>query len=400
MKRLLLLMAACAALLYAAASRPAVFADVDQILAGLSRITGLKIHKKVPSAMITRDEVNQYLKQRVKEEVKPQELRAEELALKKFGLVPPDYDLVKSTIDLLTEQAAAFYDFKKKQLFVADWASPAMQDVALVHELAHALADQNFNLERFIKAASKSDDGSLARVAVMEGQASWLMTEYMARKAGQSLANSPALVESMTRVVEAGSSEYPQFEKAPLYIRETLMFPYTAGALFQQAVFQKMGQAGFAELFRRPPVSTQQVLHPDKYFDKVTPSSPAEPQLPSSKGFSSVIDGSLGELDFSILLRQYEGKEKAAEVAPHLRGGAYRVWERKADKRAVLAFAAEWDSPETARKFLQLYQDVLRHKWKRFEPHGTGDHVEGAGDDGNFVLTLSGAVVTSLEGLP
>ena len=113
--------------------------------------------------------------------MKPEELRAEEITLKKIGFVPADFNLEQSTVDLLTEQAAAFYDYHKKKLFLTDWASSSsMQDAALVHELAHALADQHFHLERFIKKGGASDDSALARMAVMEGQATWLMTEALA----------------------------------------------------------------------------------------------------------------------------------------------------------------------------------------------------------------------------
>jgi len=399
MRRALLAAALAAAALLAAADPRALFSEIGRDLAELSRITGLKLHHQVPYDTITRQKVNEYLKQKVKEEVKPEELRAEELALKKFGFVPQDFDLVKSTVDLLTEQAAAFYDFRKKRLFVADWGSSAMQQVALVHELAHALADQNFHLERFIKAAGKSDDGSLARMAVMEGQASWLMSEVMARRMGQSLASTPGLEEQVERMAGSAGSEYPEFEKSPLYIRETLMFPYTKGMLFQHAVYRKMGQAAFSEVFRRAPQSTQQILHPEKYFERLAPAAPMAPAVP--KDFSTLAEGTVGELDHSILLRQYTGKETADEVAPRWRGGAYRIAERKTDRRAVLAYASQWDSPETARRFFALYQRVLKQKWKQMSVRRQSpEALEGSGDDGNFVLRVEGAVVSSLEGLP
>ena len=123
----------------------------------------------------------------MKDNARPEEIRAEELTLKKFGLVPQDFDLAKNTVDLLTEQAAAFYDYNKKKLFITESTPSDTQEPVLAHELSHALADQNFNLARFIRQARKSDDGSTARLAVMEGQATWLMSEYMARKSGQSL---------------------------------------------------------------------------------------------------------------------------------------------------------------------------------------------------------------------
>src|ERR1051326_8457709 len=124
--------------------------EIDSVLNELSKITGFRIRKQLPFALISRDQVNEYLKEQIKQSVKPDEIRAEEMTLKKFGFAPPDFDLKQTTIELLTEQAAAFYDFKRKKLFISDWATVNMRDVALIHELAHALADQNFPIRKFI----------------------------------------------------------------------------------------------------------------------------------------------------------------------------------------------------------------------------------------------------------
>ena len=96
--------------------------------------------------------------------------------------MPPDFNLAQNTVELLTEQAAAFYDYDKKKLFITETTSDDSQEPVLSHEIAHAIADQNYNLGKFIKAGRKSDDGATARLAVMEGQATWLMSELLARE--------------------------------------------------------------------------------------------------------------------------------------------------------------------------------------------------------------------------
>src|SRR3989442_436565 len=200
-KRVLCALAAVCVLAAGAAQQPdqrrQIFREIDRSLRELTGISGLKARKPVRYDLITRDKVNEFLKERVKEAVKPEEIRAEEITLKKLGFVPPDFNLEKATVDLLTEQAAAFYDYHKKKLFLTDWAPSGMQESALVHELAHALADQNFHLERFIRQGGKSDDSELARMAVMEGQATWLMTETLARRANQSISSNPNLLDVM-----------------------------------------------------------------------------------------------------------------------------------------------------------------------------------------------------------
>src|SRR5580692_11172293 len=64
--------------------------EIDSILKELSSITGFRIRKQLPFALITRDEVNKYVKEQIKDSVKPDEIRAEEATLKKFGFAPAD----------------------------------------------------------------------------------------------------------------------------------------------------------------------------------------------------------------------------------------------------------------------------------------------------------------------
>src|SRR3977135_525137 len=103
-------------------ARRQIFREIDRSLQELGAVSGLKAKKPIRYDLITRDKVNQFLKDRVKEAVKPEELRAEEITLKKLGFVPLDFDLEKSTVDLLTEQAAAFYDYQTQKLVLTHWA--------------------------------------------------------------------------------------------------------------------------------------------------------------------------------------------------------------------------------------------------------------------------------------
>ena len=377
-----------------------VCAQVPGITAQLTAISGMKLRHAVPCAYISKEQINQFLNKRVKEVESPEDERAEELTLKKFGLVPQDFNLAKNEVALLTEQAAAFYDYNKKKLFITDSTSSESQETVLAHELSHALADQNFNLARYIKQGRKSDDGSTARLAVMEGQATWMMSEYLARKAGGSLMDSPQAAAAMANMTDEGSGQYPVFDNQPLYLKSTLVFPYTQGMLFQNAVIQRDHLEGFGEVFRRAPVSTQQIMHPDKYFAGIEPTQPKVPETHLARGYKGLVGGTLGELEHSIMLEQYTGKERAAELAPHWRGCAFELYENKRAGRVVLLYAAEWDSEEAAGQYFAAYREVLSKKWKSMTvDSASGDLVTGRGDDGRFELRRKGATVTSVEGL-
>src|SRR5258708_3278304 len=282
-----------------APSKTAVSALISSIETDLAAITGLKFHKDVPYSVIGKAQLRAFLEARMKDAVKPEEIRAEETTLKMFGFLPPDFDLKKATVDLLTEQAAAFYDYHKKKLFILETGESTSdlhteeEKMALAHELGHALADQHFRLEKYIREGAHSDDGSSARLAVMEGQASWLMTAYLSKASTGQSEVPPGVLELMSKAVESSASQYPVFSKAPLYLRESLVFPYTSGMLFQNAVFEKLGKSAFAEVFQRPPQSTPQIIHPAKYMDHVAPEAPPLPQIPGAKPFRTVPAGPL-----------------------------------------------------------------------------------------------------------
>jgi hypothetical protein len=371
--------------------------EIDSILRELSDITGFRVRKHLPFALITRAEVNRYIEEQIKESVKPDEIRAEEATLKKFGFAPSDFDLKKTTIDLLTEQAAAFYDFKRKKLFISDWATVNMRDVALIHELAHALADQNFPIKRFLDKAADDSEGSLARQAVVEGQASWLMFEVEARRAGRTLAEESTARRFLEADTDTPEDDYPVFNNAPLYLRRTLTFPYSEGGRFQQAVFLHDGRLAFARVFRDPPVSSAQIMHPVRYFENA---GPASPDLPKPVKHTRVfIAGAMGELETRILLEQYAGPDLAERLGPKLKGSNYRIDETKPDHRLTLVYASEWSDDDAALQYFGAYGKVLRGKWKRLEiADQSADRFAGKSEDGYFVVTRDGKRVLSEEG--
>ena len=388
-----------------AESVPAVFARVNQMVAALGEITGWPVKKKVPSEILTKEKFRQYLASHIKDGDHDKETRAEEMALKMFGLVPQDFNLGRETSDLLGEQAAAFYDYKKKRLYLID-TTPAgeEQQMALVHELAHALADQQHSLGKYLNHGSPDSDESTAREAVMEGQATWLTWAYEAKQAGRKAEVPPEMLDRLTRDSD-DSAEFPVLDKTPLYMRESLLFPYNSGARFQDAVYRKLGREAFDAVFARGPVSTQQILHPVEYFDKRAP-APLDPVgiekiagKQEAKEYRGLIEGSLGELDHAVLLQQYVGEE-GKEAAEHWRGGWFRLYEHKKTQRPLLSYVSAWDSPEAARVYFELYQRVLKGKWNKMEvTSATGDEVTGIGDSGRFTVRVAGTSVMCYEGL-
>ncbi len=373
-------------------------AEVNSVLKEISAVTGFRVRKQLLFERITRDQVNDYLRQQIKHSVKPDEIRAEEVTLKEFGFAPADFDLKQTTIDLLTEQAAAFYDFQQKRLFISDWAAVNIRDQALIHELAHALADQNFPIQKYLSKAADNSEESTARQAVVEGQATWLALEVAARRNGKTLANAQTPIQLLrTEPAADDHGDFPVFNKAPLYIRKSLIFPYQDGERLQQAVFLHDGQGAFGRVFQKAPLSTAQIMHPDLYFENIAPSSP---DLPKPSGNArAFVEGPFGELDTHILLQQFVNDDVADTLAPKLRGAAYRIDEVKKSHRQMLVYVSEWNDEESASRYFEAYRKVLRGKWKKVNVEvESADRFAGKSEDGYFEVVCDGRKVVSREG--
>jgi hypothetical protein len=377
-----------------------VFQQINSIVAELAKISGLAEVHPVPYGRMTKPQLRKFLAKRIKKTLRPEEIRADETALKMFGLVPQDFDLKKSTIDLLTEQAAAFYDYDKKKLFLLNESSFSDEIDTLAHELSHALADQHFALEKFMDDNSEDDDANLARTAVVEGQASWLMFAYSLYRNHEPPPPSRQMLIDAFQGDAVDNSQYPVLKASPIYIQQSLLFPYSQGTLFFDAVYRRDGKQSFSEVFTAPPADTMQVIHPDRYFAHQESTRPRLPVIPLNSGNRVQSEGSVGEFDHEMLLWEYFDEKEAKELSPHVLGGQYKIVNDSVGQRPVLLYSSEWDSPQTARRYFAAYDHILQSKWKSDSiEKSTGTLLAGHGDSGYYIVRLKGPVLTSIEGI-
>jgi hypothetical protein len=382
-------------------SDDAVFSQIESIVKVLSELTGMREERPVPYARMSKAQLRKFLGKRIKKTLRPEEIRADELALKMFGLVPHDFDLKKSTIDLLTEQAAAFYDYDDKKLFMLEDSSVSAEITTLAHELSHALADQHFNLEKFMDEGPANDDENMARTAVVEGEASWLMIAYNLKVSGQPVEPTPEMLKTLVDSSEGSTGDYPVLKESPLYVQQSLLFPYTEGTTFFDAVYKKEGKKAFVSVFQDPPMDSAQIIHPERYFAHVKATRPELPKYHAQANEYEFSEGSVGEFDHRVLLQQYLDVKEAESLSPHLRGGDFKILGSGKGHKPVLLYASEWDSEAKAAEFFKDYRKVLSSKWKRCDVSTSrGGVFAGEGDNGFFITRLSGNVVSSVEGVP
>src|SRR5229473_3866651 len=362
-----------------------LFHSVVEILAFDSKHTGLPIKKQVKRRLTSRDEVVGYLTKHMKDE-DVKRLQRSELVLKKFGLLPRDFDLEKLLVSLLREQVAGYYDPKTKTVNLLDWVPMEEQEPVMAHELTHALQDQAINLNRWMKKGEKdlgemkkdptpedveNDEMDSAREAVIEGQAEAAMLEYELAPAGKSITDSPDLVETMEEQMSTGTDDSKVFKDAPIFLRESLTFPYSYGLKFVVTLMEKGGkEKAFAGVLANPPHTTRQVMQPETYLsgEKIEPMRVPEFQR-DFKDYLKFDIGAMGEFDVAVLVEQYAGKELSKRLYPEWRGGYYYAARPKADATASLAlmYVSRWSSAEKAAEFAGIYAQSLQKRYKKAE---------------------------------
>jgi len=358
-----------------------LFRSVDQILAFASRDSGLPIRHPVKRALVSREQAMKYIEGRMGNDQDAQRLQRSALVLKKLGLLPRDFDLQTFLLALLREQVAGYYDPKAKTVNLLDWVDADIQKPVLAHELTHALQDQDSNLDHWLKDGPRSekkdsdvqdDEAVAARQAVSEGQAMVVLTDYELEPMGKTILDAPDIVAAMKAGVTSGS---PIFESAPLYIKDSLAFPYTYGLDFERMLLQRKGkEAAFADVLQYPPLNTREVMQPAVYLagEHLPPLHPPKLEKVLGKSWQKIDVGAVGEFDISVMVEQYASEEAARQVWPQWRGGYYYATRQKnaPPGNLSLLYFSQWAVPEQATKFAGIYAQSLKKKYKQVQAVG------------------------------
>jgi hypothetical protein len=384
-----------------------LFRDVDEILHFASKDSGLPIKKEVKRRLTTRDEVVAYLEKNLAEDKDAQRLRRSELVLKKFGLLPRNFDLQTFLVALLREQIAGYYDAKTKTVNLLDWIDVEQQRPVLAHELTHALQDQFIGLEKWLKVGDtdlndkkqptatdiENDEIGEARQAVVEGQAMVVLVDYILEPMGQSILASPQIADALKETMLVGTADSPQFRDAPIFLKEELTFPYRYGLDFETELLRIGGkEKAFAATLGNPPRTTRQIMEPKTYLS----GEQLEPmRLPDFerdfKNYQRFDIGAIGEFDVAVLLDQYSGTEASHNLYPHWRGGYYYAARPKGDPSAPLSlvYVSRWSSPGKASAFAAIYAQSLTKRYKQVH-QGTSDE-KNSSDNLQKIESLTGS---------
>lgn len=341
---------------------PEFLALADEVLQEMSAITGWELKTPLKKSIRSREEIHAYVLREMDDDKDAKERYASKRSAEAFGLIPKGFDLDGFMVDLLTEQIAGLYDPKAHEFYIADWIDPEDQRTVMSHELTHALEDQHFQIEAWVKAARPNDDAEMARESVLEGSAMAAMLEYMLKEKGLKLRDLPDIDPS---IFVGDLAETPMLKKAPPFIKDSLMFPYFSGLTFSMAVLKTDGWRGFASVFARPPASTQQILRPDLYRTGKS-LAPIKLNLPDGlpgSGWTLLEENCMGEFGWKEVLKQFLDADRAGKLAPAWDGDVYATYESKDAKRLLLFARLRLNSNESAARFFGQYSEALEKKY-------------------------------------
>jgi len=270
-----------------------------------------------------------------------------------LGLVPQDMDLRRTLKGLYLEQIAGFYDPDSTTLFVLDDQPDEAIESLLVHELVHAIQDQNTDLDA-ITGPGLSNDRRAAAQAAIEGHATLVMFDFLMQGRGPSdLMDVPDFSERLGPALEAARSQSPALADAPLVLQEAVLFPYRGGVGFVEALWKERG--GRPPPFGPDlPTSTEQVLHPE-HFAGGQRDLARNVEVSVEAGWNRLYEDTLGELELGILLETV-GASRAMALGW---GGDRYVLLGDGDGHRSLAWFGVWDTEQQRDRFVRALEPRL-----------------------------------------
>jgi hypothetical protein len=334
----------------------------DEVLKQVSDLTGLEQLMPLKKTLRSRDEIRAYVIREMDDEKNPAERYGETKSAEAFGLIPKGFDLDTFMVDLLTEQIAGLYDPKAREFYIADWIPLEDQRMVMAHELTHALQDQHFQIEAWVKAVRPNDDAELAREAVLEGSAMAAMIDYLLKGTGRKVEDLPDIDPS---VFAGDLSKTPKLRQAPQFLKDALTFPYFAGLTFSAAILKPTGWNGLSAVFAKPPLSTQQIMHPALYELGRAPAAVTIPSIEKLLGpdWAKIDENVMGEFGWKEILKQFLDEERAKPVASAWQGDRYVLYQQKRTQKLVLVTRLRLDSEDHTERFWAEYSEALQKKY-------------------------------------
>jgi len=369
-----------------------LLAAFDEVLQRVISLRHLRPKATIKRAVRNRQQIRTAVLALSQDALSPAEWEAERKAMVQWGLIASDFRLKEFVLDLLTEQAAGYYDPKQRTFFIADWLPHVVQKPVMAHELVHALQDQHYDLQGHFDLVKDQSDLTLARQALIEGDAVAVMLAYLLEPLGMSMDDLPDMQAILQASTSLFGEQFQVYARAPLILRQQLVFPYVHGLAFIKAALAHGGWEGLEQVYQHPPVSTEQIMHPEKYFT-APPELPSEvtldlPEAALGTAWKKLKRDVLGEFLLSVVLQQFLPEDEARQSAAGWRGDRYELFEHQDTGRLLLVCVTAWDTPEDATEFFQSYKKLLALKYPEWVMRSLEDQTGHTWQQDQRVLML------------
>lgn len=341
----------------------------DAVTEVVEQLRGVGLKRPVRKGVKSKAELQAFVLAELDKELPEAKLNDLYLTYRKLGFVRSELNLRQVLVDVYTEQVAGFYNPERKELFLID-AHDQSQDVVMAHELCHAIQDQSFDLLPLQRAAEHNDDRLLALTSLIEGDASVAMMLYL-MKAQMGRAVTPAQLPDLGRLMRMqskmnGKGGSSALAKAPTVLSENMLFSYAEGAAFCQQLIKHSGTyEAIDRAFFDLPTSSEQILHPEKYFGQER-DEPVRIELPPlaealGVGWRVAYHNVLGEFNMRLLLGELLAGSVATTASGGWGGDSYAVLAGP-DNQVVLAMVWVGDSATDALEFARAYEAFAKRR--------------------------------------
>ena len=314
-------------------------APVDVIARRVEALRRLRFERLPQPVAVTPEQARREGLESLDRDYPAERRESDESVYELLGLIEPGQDLRELSGDLFGEGVAGYYDPRDGRLRVVEGAGTGtrvLEEMILAHELTHALDDQRFGLE----TTPATDDGTLARTALNEGTATALMYAYVNEHF--------TVEETLGGLVSAAFGDTGDL---PPFLQAQLLFAYLSGQEFVAELQRRGGWALVDTAYEvRRPASTEQILHPDAYFDADEP-KPVRIRRVLGAAWERALAGTWGELQTRELLGG------ASDAAAGWGGDRYELW-RSGDSQALI-MRWRWDTPRDEAEFADRLREVM-----------------------------------------
>jgi hypothetical protein len=350
------------------ASLPAdVARQMDDIEQQVSQLRGLQSEDPVARRLLSRDQLRQHVIDNFLKDYSEQEAADDAIFMSAFGLLKPDFDLYNFYLELYTEQIAGYYDDETDEMFVVQGSGfQGPEKLTYAHEFVHALQDIYYGTETGLgcddDAWDEDSERCVAYQALVEGDASFLELLWFSEN---------ATLEDVGEIQEFYNSyESPVFDSAPDFMREDFLFPYTYGQPFIEHLFETGGWQGVDAAYGDPPISTEQIIHPEKY----PVDEPIQTEIPDlapvlGEGWREIDRGVMGEWSTYLILahgldpQAHLDTSTALDASAGWGGDAYVVYYNDQEQVPVLVLSTVWDSSQEAEEFREAFADYANARY-------------------------------------